>query len=462
MFMGSLPAPVQSIILEIAKSWDCKEVFVGCSGNFTIERVLCKLNKFNIHGNDVTIFSCLIGWYLAGEKLNVRFNEKNEETMGWLKEYMETDMDIIATLLVMSRIAQYMGKSNAYYDRMIKAYHDQFPTIHQKTKERLEKLDLTLKSFYAGDICELIDKIPYESAVVCYPPFFSGDYEKMFKHLEDIFIWEPPQYDLIDKERIFELFRKMQGKKYWMFGTNDRLEEFSDYLIGMAKTTNRGVPIYVYSNYTKSRICIPNQKIEVVKILRLGPDEDVGDNITLRILTKGEFYSLRSQYMNINIKPGQATLSIGVMVDNKMIGVYAFSTAPSKAKWDGKIEMPHIYLLSDFPVAPSKHGRLAKLVLYAALSKESKLLAERISNHRVRSLITTAFTKRPVSMKYRGILTLLSRKETENKEDSGDPTEAYYSQGYELNYGGKLGEWSLQEGLAIWKKKHGSKGSEGE
>ena len=38
-----------------------------------------------------------------------------------------------------------------------------------------------------------------------------------------------------------------------------------------------------------------------------------------------------------------------------------------------------------------------------------------------------------------------------------DPANAYYMQPYEINYGAPLGQWTLKEGLALWKKKHSQK-----
>jgi hypothetical protein len=114
-----------------------------------------------------------------------------------------------------------------------------------------------------------------------------------------------------------------------------------------------------------------------------------------------------------------------------------------------------MYLLSDFPIAPTKYKRLAKLVLYAALSKESKMLAERLTNKRMKSLVTTAFSKNPVSMKYRGLFKLLNKKHLEGcDEGETDMSKLYYNQGYQLNYGTAMGEWTLAEGLALWKQKH--------
>ena len=54
---------------------------------------------------------------------------------------------------------------------------------------------------------------------------------------------------------------------------------------------------------------------------------------------------------------------------------------------DKYIYLPNIYLLSDFPIAPVKYARLAKLVLYAALSQESK------ANHRTKAAIEAGIDK---------------------------------------------------------------------
>jgi len=47
-------------------------------------------------------------------------------------------------------------------------------------------------------------------------------------------------------------------------------------------------------------------------------------------------------------------------------------------------------------------------------------------------------------------------------EGETDMTKAYYSQGYQLNYGATMGKWSLEEGLALWKAKHSQTGGKAE
>ena len=35
----------------------------------------------------------------------------------------------------------------------------------------------------------------------------------------------------------------------------------------------------------------------------------------------------------------------------------------------------------------------------------------------------------------------------------------YYNSGYQLNYGAPMGQWTLAEGLELWKKKHSQIGA---
>lgn len=159
--------------------------------------------------------------------------------------------------------------------------------------------------------------------------------------------------------------------------------------------------------------------------------------------------------MNVHINPGQATMALGVTVDNKLIGVYAFSAASTVVDMSKYVDTPNIYLLSNFPIALVKYKRLAKSVLYAALSKESKEIAEKICGKQTFTLTTTVFTKKPVSMKYRGLFRLLNKKQLERTSaNEMDMSKIYYGNGYMLNYGAELGQCALAEELAMWKSKY--------
>ncbi len=88
----------------------------------------------------------------------------------------------------------------------------------------------------------------------------------------------------------------------------------------------------------------------------------------------------------------------------------------------------------------SRSGRLSKLVLYAVLSREGQLFIQQVLNRRIRTLLTTAFSEHPQSMKYRGLFKLVSRKPQEDGR-------------FQLNYEAPTGQWTLREGFETWLKK---------
>lgn len=66
-----------------------------------------------------------------------------------------------------------------------------------------------------------------------------------------------------------------------------------------------------------------------------------------------------------------------------------------------------LYIMCDLAVASDVEKRLAKLVLLLLTSREVKEWVDAKLNKRVGWVITTAFAKGPVSMKYRGVLPAL-------------------------------------------------------
>lgn len=457
MFRGSLPGDMQRIIKQHVGEWEVSDVYIGCSGNLTIERTLAPLGK-RLHGNDILLYSAAIGTYLAGVFTEYSISEYGLEEFPWIDRRFESDEEKLATLLIMSRLAMAAGKKNAYYDRMRTAHEAQWDKLVDKTVVRIESCGVKLASFAPEDVQSWIDRVPSDAGLISYPPFFAGDYESQFAKLEKIFDWHnPPDWIELNAERVEALFAKIADRKNWMLGVNRPIDFLADDLKAVAQTTNRGVPIFVYGNRGKPRLVQPRQPSQSLMVPHLQPGQTLGDRMSLTILTEPQFSALRSLYMNPHIKPGAASLPVGVLVDGLLVGVFAFSFAPTMANWDSYIVGPHVYLLSDFPVAHTSYKHLAKLVLYAALSKEAKALAERGANRRYNALTTTAFAKNPVSMKYRGVFKLLKRKEHENPTigDINSP-EAYYTQKYELQYGATLGQWTLNEGLALWKQKHGA------
>jgi hypothetical protein len=447
MFNGSIPPDVRDILARECRHWKCDDVYVACSGNFTVERTLAKvLPKARLHGNDVTLYTSALGSWLSGKPLEFTLNPELAPLVPWLEESLQDPLDRLASLMLATNFAFCVGNLGRYYARLLEAYRDQWPTLLGKTRAKLEKLELRLESYFCGDAMEM--EVPAEAGWISYPPVIDGGYEALWKHLEKLFLWKPPSYEVLTKERIAELVRRIMDREYFMLGRFDRLpSEFDPYLKGLSQTTNRGVPIWIYATPAHAVLAQPQQKVEPPPIPRLGAEEEIGQRLSLAPLTGPQFGALRSVYLNHKIAPGAPAQAWAVLVDGKLIGCFAvgseYSTSGPSRGGPGSLPPPTAYLLSDFAIDGTAYPRLSKLVVMAAMSREAQQLMEQIRRRRIRSVMTTAFTERPNSMKYRSLLEQLTRKEVPD--------------GYEINYGGPIGAWSLQEALQRWRRQWGER-----
>ena len=166
------------------------------------------------------------------------------------------------------------------------------------------------------------------------------------------------------------------------------------------------------------------------------------------VLSHDQFEELRAFYLSKNVtKTARESIAFGLLTKGKLFGCFAFSSSPTLVNsFNHMIATPVIYEMTDFAISPTCEKHLSKLVLRCVLSKEAKMLAAKITGKRVRSVVTNAFSKNPVSMKYRGLFDILNRKVIEKNEDGS-------AKKYNITYGAEAGQWTLQEGLEKWKQK---------
>ena len=446
MFQGSIPTDMRRILLEYAQGWDVQDVYVGCSGNLTIERTLWGANpdRWRLHGNDITLYTTMLGQYFCGQPLALEL-QPDFAQYSWVLEHDRTAVGDLATLMLATQIAPCFAKpDHAYYGRLLEGYRQQYPQLHQETVAKLEALTFRTASFFCGDVFDYVRDSPKDAGFLSFPPFWGGGYEKLFDIIHQLFGWQYPEYEVMDNERMQKMLDNVQAFKYWVLGAKEELPQLAEYYRGGTRTSNRGIFIHIYSNQGAARLVRPQQNVIALPVPRLGEDEVVGQTMELLLLKEGQFNQLRAMYLNPYIAPASTSLPVGVVVDGKLVGAFAFSTASTLTSWDKHLEGPFIYMMSDFAVRPTAYPRLSKLVLTAALSHEAKLLAERVARRRVKSVVTTAFSQNPTSMKYRGLFDLLTRAPAAEGEHHK----------YKLNYGSGMGRWSLQEGLALWRKKY--------
>jgi hypothetical protein len=430
MLAWKLPADARAMLLEVAQTWGPSEVAVPYAGDFGVERALAPL-PIRFHSSDVEVTSAALGAAWLDLPFPIRVAPDYAEAWDWLTPYLDTPERAAATLILSSQMALGIDQpGNLYYRRLHHAYQRQWERLHGTTLERVHAARPNLASYTVGDPLVWLDTLPD------LPVIYGGGEPTTLRGVRDLFEWdqaEPHERDLD------ALLAAITSREHWAVALPATVD-LPD-LTGYCRTTNMATPVRVYASSGPVRTRVPVQLLDDLLLPRLGPSEVPVGPIELRRLTVREFSALRSRYLNALIPPAAPRLSVAVLAGGKLVGAYATNESDGAMHVEGQVPQPYVYLLSDFPVAPGvKH--LAKLVLLAALSRESQLLIEPSVKHRVRGLYTSAFSDRPVSMKYRGLFDLVGRKE----RDPGSHTK------YVLNYTARLGQWPLSEVLALWSK----------
>lgn len=443
MFFGAVPTACIEQMFAIINFHSWKRVYVCCSGGFRIERGLrAKYPDLEIHSNDVSVFSCAFGWMLTDQPVPIEFTGK----LAFMEPHLGDDpAKRCAAVLIASDIARYAtGKESPYKIRHLKHYQN---TIADRVVEGAAKLravagETQIQSFFAGDWRKHVEQAIGEGAgIAAFPPFFKGDYEAMFKFINENVVWPAPAYDLYDPRDLEKIVARIDdsGVPYCVLSDQkfETLKPVMEYVQG------RKVPHFCYGTATRSSLRYIPQKHEPflyapLEMARVKPDSVV--RVTEADYRQANY--IKDIYLAKSITHTPGLFSYFVFIDEMLAGVLIYSMSKF-----GGIGDRSVYLLSD--VVTSREGKASKLVAKIALSRDiTRLVATRLMSP-IEAVITTARTKNAVSMKYRGIYKLTSRKpDTE--------TEGHNM----LNYRGQVIDDTPQQIFDWWFEKHGRKAME--
>ena len=150
MFIGAINTDMRSQLQSLAQEMTDLPVFVGCSGNFTVERVLSKNNITNITSNDVSMYSSAIGNCLIRKKMHigVKLNE-----FAWLEQYLTDAESQVATLMLCGEYFKFVLSDLPYYKRQAAAYRNQFDNLHKKTVLRVKETTFAATCLIISRLC---------------------------------------------------------------------------------------------------------------------------------------------------------------------------------------------------------------------------------------------------------------------------------------------------------------------
>lgn len=445
MFKGVIHANARKVVPELVKLLPERLVNI-CSGNFTLETTF-RMNGFKgqIESCDVSLYSCALGAYYAGQDFRCEIKNPELTIFNPLLTDPHSKAAVVAVLLEMSELHK---RNNDFQKRMWDAYLGRFEQLVSETKEKLAKKRalVNLNRFHQRDGVEVINDLKGAPGVVIVssPPTYDGGYEKLYEWVDKTVDWGKPGYtDIGPKEEFAKLI--LSAGTDWVLFTEDRKPEV-EAVIGQPKAQcSRGAnkDVLLYTNLDLPvkliRRTIPVSAEPPWRRLR---DKDVierNHKVGFHKIASGEAAYIRQVYSGVAVDQAQGQFNYAFSVDGKLVGVASFSIAQFDVKVDGEsVGGRYIYMMADMPVASERHPRLAKLILSLTKSVEFKHELEARASQAVDYIFTTAFSEHNTSMKYRGVYDMHSRKPKDAKGRIG------------INYVAKIGEHSARELFCRW------------
>ncbi len=431
MFIGSINSKIRSLIFTEKELFRERKICIGCSGNFTVEQILQGLGC-RIWSNDIALYSSLIGHHLAGNPMRL---EISDTRYAWLEPYIKPGgvSRIAAVSLLFEMIRQEKG-NNLQQVRLYEHYQKNFDRFHKQSCDRIAKAlsPIRISEYTTTDAHDLYRDLSEEWIRVAFLPTYVGGYEKLYERLDRIFSWDAPAYEVLTKERYEETVGFMCRGWYLYLSDYDRNEQG---LFAIVKT-GRLRSVYLYSNlpFRKSYL-MPSAKSEK------GDHAFLPDNYAITQGSRISFQRTDNQrlnyYKNLFLKKGidhSTGLSpLLVFLDGYLFGFLLFDII--RYGMDQDRATRGVYMLSDFVMA-SPIPRLSKLLLLATRTSELQEILKEKFIQAVDFILTTAFTDKPVSMKYRGVYNLEKR-----------------GKGF-LQYTTPAGVINTDEAVTIWLKKY--------
>ena len=399
MFVGSVPRPVVDQILRTVDFESWGTVFVCCSGSFRVDRAIKERHpKARIHSNDVSLLSCGLGALATGRTFPLTFRGRLDFVEAEVGSFTER----VAAVLVALEMAQYKA-GNAHATVHFRHYRDNFGRYLGSAVAKLAAfLDgLEIESFTPGDFRDHAKRaVETGGGIAAFPPTYKGGYERLYRFVDDNVDWAAPAYRVWDPDDLEGWIAEVEGLGVRYCVIADKALPGRAPATVYRNMTNK--PVYTYAGNAASSVRRHGHRSEPfrytpVDVHALGP----GAQVKIVPATAQHMNFLKDRYLAKGIVHVAGMMNYLVYLDGRLAGGFIFT----RDKGGGP---DRVYLLSDFAIARGR--KLSKLIAMLATCRAVIREIERRLIIRVEGIYTTAFTDRPVSMKYRGIFDLVERK----------------------------------------------------
>ena len=435
MFIGAINSQVRKFFAAIAPALDGRTLVIGCSGNFTSETILSRFApSARLISNDVSLYSCLIGAWLTGSELPLTVTH---DDYAFLTPLLETPKTRLAAVMVLLDMLAYHKRNNAHAARMWADYREAFPGLHAKTLEKLDAVQIRCDGYFAGDVLEHFQRFADDPDAIfcCFAPTYAGGYERLYKRLDEVIAWPAPTYPTLTDERRAAMLDFLRPRRYLWY--DDR--ELDGFPAVLKRISGRQRPVYLYTNLPLPATYLAEKALGDLPQWTLASMQTVltpTDPVRLAPIKTTELAPFKEAFLGKNIRFAAGNWAFAVVVQDTIVGFLEFAR-------DRSFSAGTIYIQADFAIPNTRYARLSKLMVMLARAGETRKALERATELRIARLRTTAFTDRPVSMKYRGIMELTKHGVSPQGE-------------HFLNYEATFTETTWSETYQQWLTKHGS------
>ncbi len=162
-FIGSINDKLRKFFHTHAGILEGRDVFIGCSGNFTVEQIISrKCQTARIYSNDVSMYTSVLGHYITGKPLPLQV--VNEELL-WMQGYIDKGGNYATACLSLAlSMFKYEKRNNPYSERMWQSYLVNFEAMLEKTVAKVHKASENIRCddyrkslmfFWAGGVAGL-------------------------------------------------------------------------------------------------------------------------------------------------------------------------------------------------------------------------------------------------------------------------------------------------------------------
>jgi hypothetical protein len=401
VFVGAVPKPVVEQIVRTIPFSDWGRVYVGCSGSFRVDRsIKARHPTCRVYGNDVSLFSTMLGRLATDQPIEFTYTDRLEFIEGELEG--KPPLYRVASIAVAMEMARF--SSDNEYNRCHFAHYEQaFESFLLKAAEKTALVidELQLEDFYAGDFQEQAARAAETGGgIAAFPPTYKGGYEQLYKFINASVSWDAPDYGIWDPDGLGDWIKSLAQMQVPYVVIADQLFEDLEPTIEYLTYSNKTV--YAYTDRGDTSLRRTALKPEPFLYDPVEPAElTQKSKCQLVPASGGQMTFLKDIYLAKGIAHVTGEQNFLVYLDGKLAGGFIYARHIT-----GDIHT--IYLLSDFCIARGR--KLAKLIAMLATSKVPVHHFETKVCSKITSLFTTAFTEKASSMKYRGVMSIHSKK----------------------------------------------------